>query len=162
MRQFLGMVALALLSTWIAFPAAAQVGLTGGGARDFIKLDGDWEELGSPLVGIAYDVPLNDAGDKGLTFGFRASQDGQLIQDYTLEAWRVWPALEMFGGVEGVLLDKDFVGEYQVLPGLRGGFRFDAVGLPFEVSGHYAYRSEDRQLSGIFFGIRDTVGGEEE
>ena len=162
MRRFLCSAAvLALLSMFLP-TAQAQVGLTGGAARDFIKISGNWEELGSPLVGLAYDVPLNDAGDKGLTFGLRASQDNDLIQDYTLEAWRVYPALEIFAGAEAVLLDQDIVGEYRLLGGLRGGARFDAMGLPFEVSAHWSVGAEDTQLSGVFFGLRDAVGGGEE
>lgn len=159
MRRFLGATTLLAALLAVALPTQAQVGLTGGAARDFIKLNGDWEELGSPLVGIAYDVPLNDAGDKGLTFGLRASQDTDLIQDYTLEVWRVYPALEIFGGAEAVLLDQDIVGEYRLLGGVRGGFRFDALSVPFEVSAHWSVGAEDTQLSGVFFGIRDAVGG---
>jgi len=162
MRRFLGAVAVALHTVWLATPAAAaQFGIAAGGARDFLKIDDEWIELTSPLAGVAYDVVFDDAGTRGVSFGARYSQDGGLISEYAIDYWRVGSTLEMFARAKADLLDKEFLGEYKLLGGVGCGFRFDVQNLPFEVSAHYARGADGIEHAGGFFGLRATLGGEE-
>jgi hypothetical protein len=143
-----------------------QVGLAGGGARDYIRLggEGDWEQLKSPLVGFSYDVVMDqEYGLWGLSFGYRGAQDGILISQFHGEAWRVLTngMLELFAGgqfetwgrieVEGEKVDTKFLG------GARGGLRFPVPGVEsgsFEVSGNYSKGQDEAEHAGFVFGLR--------
>lgn len=148
----------------LASPSQAQVAVGASGAKDWFKLGKgqDQQEILAPAATIAYDVVINDTGTKGMTFGYRAmssmdaGNDGALVSEIGVDFWdQVFGGtLEWFAGLKGEAWDADLIGDTKFLGGLRGGFRFPVLGVPFEVSGHYAQGTEGVEHMGAFFGIR--------
>jgi hypothetical protein len=153
------MLFLALAVLLLAMPAAAQIGVQAGVGRDWVKLDSadDYTELASPLAGASYDVPMDDNETRGLTVGYKASQDIALISQYIMEGWWVsyGGRVEWFGGAQFETWNRsDVLPGTTFLGGGRAGLRFEVQGLPFEVSGNYSAGEGGARRAGMFFGAR--------
>ena len=158
----------------MALPAAAQISVGAGLAKDFLRLgtDQSWQEIGSPLGAVSYDVVLDQTdGRYGLSFAYRAmsSMDaggsGELVSEIGVEYFTLiaGDVLEVFAGLTGETWAADLTGETEFLGGFRGGTRFNVPGIgPFEVSGHWAAGSGGVARSGVFFGPRLGGGSAEE
>jgi len=158
--------ALALASLFalvLAAPAVGQVAVTGGGAKEYFRAPGSSEfvELGSPLAGFAYDIVGNDSGTWGYSFGYRATgatvegADIGIISQYLGEYWDSSGVLEWFIGAQGESWSPDVTSaSTRFLGGPRLGIRFEAAGLPIELSGNISWGRDSIQRRGIVFGLR--------
>lgn len=149
------LTALAVLVLFTA-PAFAQIAASGGVTRDWIRSgDGaDYQELATPMAGVAYDMALNDAGTQGITISLRGSDGEDLIQEYGLDYWTVG-RIEAFVGATVETWSADYTGSTEFLGGVRGGIRGDTVGgAPVELSGSYAMGSDGKRHVGLFLGLR--------
>lgn len=144
---------------------AGELAVQAGGARTWVSVKGaDWEELQSPLVGVAYDVALSPEGDYGLSFALRTTDDNLTISQYGIEYWRLVNdgIIEVFGGGQLETWSAAKTGTTEFLGGLRGGVRFGVADVPFECSGYYSVGDSSNKDAGIFFGLRATelIGGD--
>jgi hypothetical protein len=157
----------AALLLFVATTAQGQgLAVQGGGAQDWIYINGQWEELLSPLAGISYDIVLAEDGSYGLSVAMRAAKgtldvpdtEEATITQYGLEYWKVQEIEWFFGGQVDTWGDG-FTGEREFLGGVRGGLRFEAIeGTPFELSGHYSIGNDELKHAGVFFGVRRSGG----
>jgi hypothetical protein len=149
----------AIAATLLLAPvASAQLGAAAGAERKWIRVEegADYEEFKSPLVGITYDVPMDEEGYWGLSFGYRGAQDGILISQYLMEAWSVGSVLEWFGGGQLETWTRTGAGT-EFLGGIRAGVRFaplETENTTFEVSGNWSGGENGIRTAGVMFGLR--------
>lgn len=156
----------------LASPATAQIAVGAAGAKDWFQLGRgqDQQEILAPAASLAYDVVIDDAGMKGVSFNYRAmsSMDagnaGALVSELGIDYWEqeFGGALEWFVGGKGEAWDAALIGDTKFLGGGRAGLRFSVLGAPFEVSGHYAIGTESVKHFGAFWGLRISNNPPEE
>lgn len=145
MRTILAILAVLAL----AVPASAQLTVAGGGSQDWVKASsgGAWTE---PSVNM---MPAFDYALGRLSMSFRASEDGDTLQEYGLGTrWVSGPAT-VFVLAVGETWGPEIAGERKMLGGARLGIRGEADGLPVEMSFRYTAGSGGVAHAGVFLGL---------
>jgi hypothetical protein len=164
---------LVVLAITCLLPGLADAGdfsMQGGGNRTWVKTieGGSWEPVTAPMAGFSYDVPMGGVTadgelSMGMSFAFRATEDvdTDMIEEYSAEFWNVRDYFEWFAGAQlivwnDVLVDET-AGGGKLLGGGRVGIRFEAEGIPLEVSTNWSGGPNGKGQFGVFFGPRLTT-----
>jgi len=151
----------AIAALLLTVPAHAQIAVSGGSTKDFIKVGGAWEEVATPMAGVSYDIGFAADGAEsynGVTLSMRGSDGEDFIQEYGVDYWSVG-VVEWFIGAVGETWSPGLTGSREFLGGGRVGIRGSAVGgAPIELSASYVVGGDGKRHVGIFFGLRVSTG----